>query len=150
MLLQLIGRYLRAGVMDGYALLTSHEGVPQGGPLSPLLSNIMLDPLDKELEQRGHCFARYAGDLIIMVKSPRAGERVLHSITRFIEQDLKLKVNAEKSQVVNSSQCKFLGFSFRGKHIRWHPKSVKKFKHRVRELTRRSWGGYRWKPNCGN
>jgi RNA-directed DNA polymerase len=139
-LLQLIGRYLRAGVMDSHVLLPSYEGVPQGGPLSPLLSNVMLDPLDKELEQRGHCFARYADDLIIMVKSPRSGERVLHSITRFVEQDLKLKVNPEKSQVVKSSQCKFLGFSFHSKHIRWHPKSMDKFKRRVRELTNRSWG----------
>jgi len=139
-LLQLIGRYLRAGVMDGNILLPSHEGVPQGGPLSPLLSNVMLDPLDKELEKRGHCFARYADDLMVMVKSPRAGERVLSSLTRYIEQELKLKVNADKSQVVKSSQCKFLGFSFHGKPIRWHPKSVDKFKRRVRELTNRTWG----------
>lgn len=139
-LMQLIGRYLRAGIMDGNSLIPSREGVPQGGPLSPLLSNIMLDPLDKELERRGHRFARYADDAIILVKSPRAGERVLQSLTRYIEQDLKLKVNPEKSQVVKSSQCKFLGFSFQGKLIRWHPKSVVKFKRRVRELTQRSWG----------
>jgi RNA-directed DNA polymerase len=139
-LLQLIGRYLRAGIMDGNSLLPSYAGVPQGGPLSPLLSNIMLDPLDKELEQRGHSFARYADDLIILVKSSRAGARVLRSITRFIEDELKLKVNNEKSQVVESRQCKFLGFSFRGQHIRWHDRSVQKFKQRVRELTHRSWG----------
>lgn len=139
-LLRLMGCYLRAGIMDGNALFPSHEGVPQGGPLSPLLSNVMLDPLDKELEKRGHCFARYADDLIIMVRSQRAGNRVLTSLTRFIEDDLKLKVNTEKSQVVKSSQCKFLGFSFYGKQIRWHPKSVEKFKRRVRELTHRSWG----------
>lgn len=139
-LLKLIGRYLRAGVMDGNILSASIEGVPQGGPLSPLLSNIMLDELDKELEQRGHKFARYADDLIIMVKSPRAGRRVLKSLTRYIEFDLKLKVNQDKSRVVKSPQSKFLGFSFRGKYIVWHPNSVKKFKHRVRELTHRSWG----------
>ena len=139
-LLQLIGRYLRAGIMDGNILLPSHEGVPQGGPLSPLLSNVMLDPLDKELEKRGHHFARYADDLIIMVKSPRAGERVLQSLTRFIENELNLKVNTEKSQVVKSTHCQFLGFSFRGKQIRWHPKSLEKFKRRVRELTNRTWG----------
>lgn len=139
-LLQLIGRYLRAGVMDGNNLLPSHEGVPQGGPLSPLLSNVMLDPLDKELEKRSHSFARYADDLIIMVRSKRAGNRVLRSLTHFIEEDLKLKVNVEKSQVVKSSQCKFLGFSFHGKQVRWHPKSIEKFKHRVRELTNRTWG----------
>jgi RNA-directed DNA polymerase len=139
-LLQWVGRYLRAGIMDGSNLLPCHEGVPQGGPLSPLLSNVMLDPLDKELEKRSHYFARYADDLIIMVKSQRAGERVLKSLTHFIENDLKLKVNTEKSQVVKSAQCKFLGFSFRGQHIRWHPKSVEKFKRRVRELTNRTWG----------
>ncbi|WP_428634116.1 group II intron reverse transcriptase/maturase [Sedimenticola sp.] len=138
-LLQLIGRYLRAGIMDGNNLLPCYEGVPQGGPLSPLLSNVMLDPLDKELEKRGHCFARYADDLIILVKSQRAGERVLKSLTGFIENDLKLKVNTEKSQVVKSAHCKFLGFSFRGQYIRWHPKSVEKFKRRVRELTNRTW-----------
>lgn len=139
-LLQLIGRYLRAGIMDDNILYPSHEGVPQGGPLSPLLSNVMLDPLDKELEMRGHHFARYADDLIIMVKSQRAGKRVLHNLTRFIEHDLKLKVNTEKSQVVKSSQCKFLGFSFFDKQIRWHPKSVETFKRRVRELTDRTRG----------
>ena len=139
-LLQLIGRYLRAGVMDGSILLPSHEGVPQGGPLSPLLSNVMLDPLDKELKKRGHCFSRYADDLIVMVKSPRAGERVLGSLTRFIENELKLKVNTDKSQVVESTHCQFLGFSFRGQQIRWHPKPIEKFKRRVRELTNRTWG----------
>lgn len=139
-LLQLIGRYLRAGIMDVNNLLPSYEGVPQGGPLSPLLSNVMLNPLDKELEKRGHSFARYADDLIIMVKSQRAGNRVLRSLTCYIEDDLQLKVNTEKSQVVKSSQCKFLGFSFHGKQIRWHPKSVEKFKYRVRELTNRTWG----------
>lgn len=139
-LLRLIGRYCRAGVLDGKQLQPSREGVPQGSPLSPLLSNVMLDLLDKELEQRGHKFARYADDVIIMVKSPRAGRRVLKSLTRFIEDDLKLKVNEQKSRVVKSSQAKFLGFSFKGKHIVWHPKTLAKFKHRVRELTNRTWG----------
>ncbi len=138
--LKLIGRYLRAGILDGNSLLPSHEGVLQGGPLSPLLSNVMLDVLDKELEQRGHRFARYADDVIIMVKSQQAGERVLESLTRINENDLKLKVNTEKSRVVKSTHCKFLGFCFRGKYIVWHPKSVEKFKHRVRELTNRTWG----------
>ena len=139
-LLRLIGHYLRAGVLDGKQLQPSREGVPQGSPLSPLLSNVMLDLLDKELEQRGHKFARYADDVIIMVKSPRAGRRVLKSLTRFIEEDLKLKVNEQKSRVVKSNQAKFLGFSFKGKYIVWHPKTVAKFKHRVRELTNRTWG----------
>lgn len=139
-LLRLIGRYLRAGVQDGNTLLPSHEGVPQGGPLSPLLSNVMLDPLDKELTNRGHRFARYADDLIIMVSSARAGKRVLGSVTRFIEHDLKLMVNVDKSQVVKCSKCKFLGFSVYGKFLRWHPRSVERFKRRVRELTNRTWG----------
>lgn len=139
-LLRLIGRYLRAGIQDGNTLLPSREGVPQGGPLSPLLSNVMLDPLDKELTSRGHRFARYADDLIILVKSQRAGVRVMRSVTRYIERELKLKVNADKSQVVKSSQCKFLGFSVYGKYLRWHPRSIEKFKHRVRELTNRTWG----------
>jgi RNA-directed DNA polymerase len=130
-LLKLIGSYLRAGVQDGKTLLPSREGVPQGSPLSPLLSNVILDLLDKELEKRGHSFARYADDVIIMVKSQRAGERVLASLTRFIEKDLKLKVNIQKSQVVKSSQSKFLGFSFKGKYIVWHPKSLAKFKRRA-------------------
>ena len=139
-LLKLIGGYLRAGIVDGNIQSPSREGVPQGGPLSPLLSNIMLDVLDKELEKREHYFARYADDLIVMVKSQRAGERVLKSLTRFIERDLKLRVNHDKSRVVKSAHCKFLGFSFLGRLIVWHPKSVEKFKHRVRELTNRSWG----------
>jgi len=139
-LLKLIGSYLRAGIMDGKQFQPSREGVPQGSPLSPLLSNVMLDLLDKELEKRGHKFARYADDVIIMVKSRRAGERVLKSLTRFIEEDLKLKINEQKSRVVKSSQAKFLGFSFKGKYIVWHPKSLEKFKRRVRELTNRTWG----------
>ena len=99
-LLALIGKYLRAGIMVNGKLLPSHEGVPQGGPLSPLLSNIMLDNLDKELENRGHKFARYADDFIILVKSKRAGKRVLSSITRYLATKLKLVVNEQKSQVV--------------------------------------------------
>ncbi|MCF6266735.1 MAG: group II intron reverse transcriptase/maturase, partial [Desulfuromusa sp.] len=139
-LLQLIGRFLRCGIIDGATLIPSRAGVPQGGPLSPLLSNVMLDVLDKELENRGHHFARYADDLIIMVKSQRAGERVMQSLTSFIERDLKLKVNTEKSQVVPSTQCKFLGFSFHGRRIYWLPKSIAKFKHEVRKLTNRTRG----------
>ncbi|MEA3465816.1 MAG: reverse transcriptase domain-containing protein [Thermodesulfobacteriota bacterium] len=123
-MLQLIGRYLRCGIIDDDTLIPSRAGIPQGDPLSPLLSNIMLDVLDRELESRGHRFARYADDLIIMVKSQRAGERVMQSLTRFIERDLKLKVNTDKSQVVPSTQCKFLGFYFRGSRIHWHHKSM--------------------------
>ncbi|MCG9771577.1 group II intron reverse transcriptase/maturase [Pseudoalteromonas piscicida] len=139
-LLKLIGRYLRAGIDDNGTLIPSLEGVPQGGPLSPLLSNIMLDDLDKELEQRGHQFARYADDFIILVKSKRAGERVLASVTRFLETKLKLLVNMDKSQVVKTTQSKFLGFTFKRGAIKWHDKTLHKFKRQVRTLTNRNWG----------
>ena len=139
-LLKLIKRYLRAGVIDNQLYSQSREGVPQGGPLSPLLANIMLDPLDKELEKRGHKFARYADDFTILVKSPRAGERVLSSISRFLSHRLKLIVNSVKSQVVKISKSKFLGFTFKGGRIHWHPKTVLKFKQQVRRLTNRNWG----------
>lgn len=139
-LLKLIGRYLRAGIMDGKQLKLSKEGVPQGGPLSPLLSNIMLDSLDRELESRHHKFSRYADDFIILVKSERAGKRVLNSISRYLKTRLKLVVNTEKSQVVKVNQSKFLGFTFSRGNIQWHSKSLHQFKHKVRELTSRNWG----------
>ena len=142
---QLIARYLRAGVLvktkdDNQLFFESREGVPQGGPLSPLLANIMLDPLDKELEKRGHTFARYADDFIILVKSQRAGERVLRSITMYLQRRLKRVINREKSQVVPTSESKFLGFTFKNGQIKWHPKTLLKFKQRIRELTNRNWG----------
>jgi len=139
-LLTLIGYYLRAGIMDKGKLLPSKEGVPQGGPLSPLLSNILLDSLDKELEHRKHYFARYADDFIILVKSKRAGARVLSSITRYLEKHLKLIVNTTKSQVVKVTGSKFLGFTFANGRIQWHSKSLQKFKQEVRKLTNRNWG----------
>ena len=139
-LLALIGRYLRAGVMIKGKFQRTTEGVPQGSPLSPLLSNILLDNLDKELENRGHQFARYADDFIILVRSKRAGERVLKSISRYLKERLKLTVNTRKSQVVTVNQSKFLGFTFTKRHIKWHPKTVKQFKYRVRQLTNRNWG----------
>lgn len=139
-LLRLISKYLRAGINDRGRHLESREGVPQGGPLSPLLSNIVLDVLDKELEKRGHKFARYADDFIILVKSQRAGQRVLASITRFVEKRLKLKVNDQKSQVVPVTESKFLGFSFKGRNVICHPKALDKFKRQVRYLTNRTWG----------
>jgi len=139
-LLALIGHYLRAGIMDNKTVLPSTEGVPQGGPLSPLLSNILLDSLDKELEHRGHYFARYADDFIILVKSKRAGNRVLKSISRYLETRLKLIVNTDKSQVVKVSQSKFLGFTFYSGRIQWHNKTLQKFKQQVRKLTNRNWG----------
>ena len=139
-LLKLIKRYLRAGVIDNQLYSESREGVPQGGPLSPLLANIMLDPLDKELEKRGHKFARYADDFTIIVKSQRAGERVLHSISKFLQDRLKLVVNTTKSHVVKTNDSKFLGFTFRGENIHWHPKTLLKFKQQIRQLTNRNWG----------
>ncbi|WP_114326957.1 group II intron reverse transcriptase/maturase [Candidatus Colwellia aromaticivorans] len=139
-LLALIGKYLRAGIMVNGKLVPSDEGVPQGGPLSPLLSNIMLDNLDKELESRGHQFARYADDFIILVKSKRAGKRVLTSITRYLATKLKLVVNEQKSQVVKVGQSKFLGFTFKRSKIQWHAKTVQLFKQKMRRLTNRNWG----------
>lgn len=139
-LLKLIKLYLRAGVIDNQLFRESREGVPQGGPLSPLLANIMLDPLDKELEKRKHMFARYADDFTILVKSQRAGERVLRSISKYLQNRLKLVVNTTKSRVVKTSESKFLGFTFRGGRIQWHPKTLLKFKQQIRRLTNRNWG----------
>ncbi|MGY8872317.1 MAG: group II intron reverse transcriptase/maturase [Pseudomonadales bacterium] len=139
-LLRLISRYLKAGFVDNQLYGETREGVPQGGPLSPLLANIMLDPLDKELEMREHKFARYADDFTILVKSQRAGERVLQSISRYLQHSLKLVVNTTKSRVVKTSQSQFLGFTFKAGRIQWHPKTLLKFKQRVRSLTNRNWG----------
>jgi len=139
-LLKLIKRYLRAGIIDNQLHVESREGVPQGGPLSPLLANIMLDPLDRELERRGHKFARYADDFTIIVKSLRAGERVLRSISRYLQDRLKLVVNTTKSHVVKTNESKFLGFTFNGTRIQWHPKTLQQFKQQVRRLTNRNWG----------
>lgn len=144
--ISLIHKYLNAGVVVGHKFEHIADGVPQGGPLSPLLSNIMLNELDKELESRGHRFARYADDLVIFTKSRRSAIRVEASIRAYIEGALKLKVNAEKTQVVYASQVKFLGYSFYVRkgmcRLRLHPKSVVKMKARIKELTSRSngWG----------
>lgn len=137
-LLKLIGSYLRAGVLENGLVSPTDEGTPQGGPLSPLLSNIMLDELDKELERRGHCFVRYADDCNIYVRSERSGERVMESVKRFLTKKLKLKVNEKKSAVGKPAKRKFLGFSFmNGKEPkrRIAPESIRRFKERVRELT---------------
>lgn len=139
-LLALIGRYLRAGVLVGEHIEPSEVGTPQGGPASPLLANILLHQLDCELERRGHRFARYADDMIILVKSQRAAERVMRSLTRYLETSLKLTVNPVKSKVAPMSECSFLSFTIRGNKIRWTDKALATFKHRVRELTGRSWG----------
>jgi RNA-directed DNA polymerase len=142
-LLKLIRAFLRAGVMEGGLVSPVDEGTPQGGPLSPLLSNIVLDEFDRELEQRGLRFARYADDSNIYVRSRRAGQRVMESITRFITTKLKLKVNEQKSAVARPWERKFLGFSFtmtRQPKRRIAPKAIGRFKERVRELTRRTRG----------
>ena len=139
-LLALIGRYLRSGVLVGECIQATELGTPQGGPLSPLLANILLDDLDKELERRGHRFARYADDLLILVRSERAGERVKASITRFLTTRLKLVVNESKSRVVKTDAVEFLGFTFRGSKLRWSDQAFEDFRHRVRKLTGRSWG----------
>ena len=138
--LRLIGKYLRAGVMINERQEETRKGVPQGGPLSPLLANILLDDLDKELEQRGHRFARYADDFIIVVKSRRAGKRVMANICRYLGQQLKLTINQEKSKVASTNEISFLGFIFKGARIRWSGKAFAEFKRRVRKLTGRSWG----------
>src|SRR6266498_3570634 len=142
-LLKLIRAFLNAGVMENGLVSPSVEGTPQGGPLSPLLSNLVLDELDRELEHRGHRFARYADDCNIYVRSERAGQRVMESISRFITEKLKLKVNEAKSAVARPQERKFLGFSFTaGPDIkrRIAPKSLERFKERVREITHKSRG----------
>jgi len=142
-ILRLIRRYLQAGVMVQGLVQASNEGTPQGGPLSPLLSNILLTDLDRELERRGHRFVRYADDSNIYVRSEHAGQRVKASITRFLETRLKLKVNEAKSAVAQPWQRKFLGFSFTGPsrlRRRIAPQALTRFKQRVRELTRRTKG----------
>ncbi len=142
-MLKLIRAFLRAGVMADGLVSPVDEGTPQGGPLSPLLSNIVLDELDRELERRGHRFVRYADDSNIYVRSRRAGERVMTSITKFITRKLKLKVNDEKSAVDRPGARKFLGFSFtwqREPKRRLAPKAIARFKQRVRELTCRTRG----------
>jgi RNA-directed DNA polymerase len=143
-LLKLIRNFLTAGVMIGALVESTEEGTPQGGPLSPLLSNIVLDELDKELERRGLRFVRYADDFIIFIRSKRAAVRVMESISRFITRKLKLKVNQEKSKITHPWWMCFLGFSFTSKRgdtrIRIHSKSIKRLKERVRELTDRNCG----------
>lgn len=142
-MLRLIRACLTAGVMENGLVSPVDEGTPQGGPLSPLLSNIVLDELDRELERRGLRFARYADDCNIYVRSRRAGARVMRSIGQFITRTLKLKVNAQKSAVARPWERKFLGFSFtvhRQPKRRIAPKAVQRFKERVRELTRRTRG----------
>jgi len=140
-ILRLIRAFLNAGVMEGGLVSPTEEGTPQGGPLSPLLSNLMLDVLDKELEKRGHHFVRYADDCNIYVRSQRAGERVMAGIEKFLTKHLKLKVNKAKSAVAKPSVRKFLGFSFTGgkePRRRIAPQALARCKAKVRDLTRRT------------
>jgi RNA-directed DNA polymerase len=142
-LLRLIRRYLEAGVLLNGVVIEREEGTPQGGPLSPLLSNVLLDELDRELERRGHCFCRYADDCNIYVQSQRAGERVLVSITGFLETKLRLKVNREKSAVARPSQRKFLGYRVLGRakaRLGIAPQSLKRCKDTIRRITKRNRG----------
>ena len=142
-LLRLIGRYLRAGIMIDGVIHDHGEGTPQGGPLSPLLSNILLDDLDKELERRGRRFCRYADDCNIYVKSKAAGEQAMQSITRFLAKKLRLKVNKEKSAVDRPGNRKFLGYTMTPHHkpkLKVSPNSIKRAKARVREIIRKGRG----------
>jgi RNA-directed DNA polymerase len=165
--LKLIRAYLNSGVMENGLVSPTEEGTPQGGPLSPLLSNLLLDELDQELERRGHRFVRYADDCNIYVQSERAGERVMEGLKRFLTRRLRLKVNEQKSAVGKPSERKFLGYSFTSETTarrRIAPKSVERFKERVRKLTKRGktlqrvltelnqylrgWAGYFGRTEC--
>src|SRR5437660_1092745 len=142
-MLKLIRAFLEAGIMEDGLVSAVDEGTPQGGPLSPLLSNLVLDELDQELQQRGHRFARYADDCNIYVRSQQAGKRVMESVSEFIIRRLKLKVNEQKSAVAQPWERKFLGFSFtseREPRRRIAPKAIVRFKERIRELTSRTRG----------
>jgi group II intron reverse transcriptase/maturase len=143
-MLRLIRRYLNAGVLADGVVMDRHEGTPQGGPLSPLLANVLLDVIDKKLETRGHCFVRYADDCNIYVKSKRAGERVLETLTTLYTQ-LKLRINTEKSAVAPAKDRQFLGYSFwyaKGGQVkrRVSPKALTRLKAHLRELTSRNGG----------
>ena len=143
-LVSLIRKFLVSGVMENGVVSQTKVGTPQGGNLSPLLSNIMLNELDKELEKRGLRFTRYADDCIIVVKSEKAANRVMETITKFIEKKLGLKVNAEKSKVARPNQIKYLGFGFYSTNSgrikpKPHLKSIQKFKRKLKQLTKRSW-----------
>lgn len=144
---RLIHRYLQSGMMEGGVVQTREKGTPQGSPLSPLLSNIVLDELDKELEERGHKFVRYADDCNIYVKKQRSGERVYASLTRFLENKMRLKVNKDKSKVDQPKNRKFLGFSFYyrkgGVGIRLSPASIERLRIGVKALCRQGRG---WNP----
>jgi RNA-directed DNA polymerase len=145
-MLKLIRGFLNSGVLENGLVSPTDEGTPQEGPLSPLLSNLLLDELDRELERRGHRFVRYADDCNIYVKSERAGQRVMESVKHFLNRKLKLKVNESKSAVARPKDRKFLGFSFTWRNSirrRIAPQAILQFKERIRELTRRMIGELR-------
>jgi len=141
-ILRVIRRFLEAGVLEREALHETTEGTPQGGPLSPLLANLLLDGMDRELERRGHRFVRYADDCNIYVRSRRAGNRVMRSVSEFLSKRLKLKVNEAKSAVARPWWRKFLGFSFSSRDLRRRisPEAIERFKEKVRVITRRTRG----------
>ena len=140
-MLKIIGRFLRAGMMSNGVCLDREEGTPQGGPLSPLLANLLLDDLDKELERRGHCFCRYADDCNIYVQSSKAGDRVMAGVSRFLEQKLRLRVNRDKSAVASVVERKFLGHRLLPDgRLGIAPQSLERAKERVGQITRRSRG----------
>jgi group II intron reverse transcriptase/maturase len=142
-LLKLVRRYLEAGVLMNGVVVERWEGTPQGGPLSPLLANILLDEVDKELERRGHCFCRYADDMNIYVRSQRAGERVMESVTRFLEKKLRLKVNRAKSAVDRASRREYLGYrivNVAKARLSIAPGSLKRAKDTIRRITKRNRG----------
>ena len=139
--LKLIGKYLRAGIQNKRGdTIPTMVGTPQGGPLSPLLSNILLDRFDKELERKGIKFARYADDAILLVKRKRDAEMIFKEVTIFLEKNLKLKVNRSKSKVGKISESQFLGFRFVGKKIRWNESAFEDFRYNLKRFTKRSWG----------
>ena len=140
-ILKIIGRFLRAGMMSDGVCVSREEGTPQGGPLSPLLANLLLDDLDKELERRGHCFCRYADDCNIYVQSFKAGQRVMSGVIRFLEQKLRLRVNRDKSAVGSVQERKFPGHRLLPNgHLVIAPQSLDRVRKRVRQITRRSRG----------
>jgi RNA-directed DNA polymerase len=140
-LLRIVRRFLEAGLMSNGVCIERHEGTPQGGPLSPLLANLLLDDLDKELERRGHRFCRYADDCNIYVQSKAAGERVMQSVVTFVEKRLRLRVNRDKSAVAHVSERKFLGHRLlAGGRLGIAPKSLERAKDRIRQITRRNRG----------
>jgi RNA-directed DNA polymerase len=140
-LLRIVRCFLEAGMMCNGVCIARHEGTPQGGPLSPLLANLLLDDLDRELEKRGHAFCRYADDCNVYVQSKVAGERVMTSVTTFVEKRLRLRVNRDKSAVAHVSERKFLGYRLlSGGKLGIAPKSLARAKDRIRQITRRNRG----------